>query len=206
MSISSENPATRPDVYRMLLAMLPNGRAWQSMDGALSYDIDPDTVAPGSVLRAFWWAAAAVFFTLEQNVDLLRSEAFAAAVLYDKDVWQEEYGLPSEDDPYGADFAAKMRAEPTTDPAEYEALVAALGWDTDMRWLRGSDPIFPGVFSTLHIIVHVATSTAVQPVPHVGHDSFHCGRSPLGTPDVSRIEKVMGRIIPAHADITSEAD
>lgn len=203
-TVITDEPRSRPEIFRMLMALLPNGRAWQSADGALSYDLDANTIVPGSTLRAFWWAVAGLFIDIETNTNQFRAESFSATVSADADAWLEEYGLPSDDDPYGTDFVTKAQARPTTDPADYAAMLAKLGWVADVRWLRGDDATFPGVFSTLHITVHEADSTALGPVPHYGHDSFHLGHSALGTPDVNRVKAIMAKMTPAHAVITTE--
>lgn len=186
----------------MLMALMPAGRAWQSSEGSISFEVDEATVIPGSTLRAFWWAISGPWKDAEDAVGALENEIFAATVSGDKDQWLEELGLPSTDDPYGEDFAAKMRSSAADTPATYQTLLANIGWSTTIRWLTGSDATFPGVFATLYIQVDTAASTAADSAsPHVGSPSFRVGYSTLGTADITRVAKIMERIIPAHTAV-----
>jgi len=178
--------------------MLPRGRAWQP-DAATGFGDTDETFVPATVMQCFWWAIAGTWKKAEDALNAILEEMFCETVSVDHDQWLEEYGLPNEADPYGDDYCAKSRAEPSDQPAAYDALLLELGYVTDSRWLRGGDSEFPGVRATLYIEVDADASEALVGPPVAGTATV--GTAIMGPADLTQFEKIMDRIVPAHAAI-----
>lgn len=187
---------TQADLLENMLALMPRGDAHQSNDGTL----DSST----SVMHAFWDGVSGPMFTLAQEIVNSYDEFFSFSANEDLDWWEEEYGLPDDCDPFANNLVAKVQTQGGTSIAYYEERAAALGWDTDMRFLKGDDVEFTGVTSTLHIVIHTATSSAAFVVTHFSN--WVLGISPLGAPNTTFLTCALDKIIPAHVAITSEVD
>ena len=194
--MSLECPA-QDDIYLGLLALLPRGRAWQTHDGSID--------RADSVLKSFWYAIAGVVEGVETDICGTFDEFFCATASDDIDLWQEEYGLPDDCDPWGDDVCAKVATLGGTSAAYYMALAEDLGYATEMRWLTGDDAEFPGVHSTLHVVIDTALSAALPSPLTLGIWVLGAPgvEGALGTPDTSRLECALDRIIPAHCQLTT---
>lgn len=184
---------TIDDVSEQLLALLPRGRAWQNHE-AMSV---PASV---SVMKKFWRGIAKPWTTLELAICDAWDNLFCATAVTDRDLWLEEYALPDECDPFGDNLCAKATATGGTSTAYYGAHIAALGYNVSLRWLKGYDPVYPGVTATLHAVIYPGVTTSPGGVASVG--GAVAGGSWLGEADLVRIICVLDRMIPAHLAIT----
>lgn len=186
---------SQDEILENMLALLPRGDAFQSNDAT----VDQTT----SVMQAFWAGVSGPMFTLSNAICATYDEFFSFTADEDLDLWQEEYGLPDDCDPFGGNLVAKVQTQGGTSIEYYEERALALGWDTEMRFLKGDDPEFPGVTSTLHVVIKTATSpAALVPVTHFSN--WVLGTSPLGEPSTTSLICALDKIIPAHVAITSE--
>lgn len=191
MSLSAPS---REEVYQTFVALLPRGRAWQTHDGAVDRN--------ESVLLRFLYALASVFAAAEAAIAACYDEFFAASAAADLDLWREDYGLPSACDLFGDDVAAKALCLGGTSAGYYQEVAARGGWVTTMRWLNGTDAQFPGVASTLHVIVDSAASTAGRDIAYSG--LAEAGRSAVGFPNPAALICGLENILPAHCAVTYE--
>jgi len=83
-----------------MLALLPPGRAYQLNDGG---------PWPGSVLYRFFDAVASMRAWFNQRICDMRREFFCATASETLDVWNAQYGLPDDCDPY-VDLCVKVAA------------------------------------------------------------------------------------------------
>src|SRR2546421_695582 len=113
---------TRDEILNSALALLPQGRAWQSNEGgpAVGYDIGFDPggyqdngfqaiFRQGSILRRFWKSVAGLFSFLNDRLCALRLEFWCATHVETHDLWMAEYGLPDACDPF-PDLCTKVAA------------------------------------------------------------------------------------------------
>lgn len=187
---------TQEETYKALMHLFPYGPAWQR-DGE-QVPIDDST------MRKTVNAIAMELNTYELAICQAFDELFCATTINDKDLWMEEYGLPNDCDPYGDNLCLKVGVIGNTRVGYYEELVADMGWDTDMRWLKGGDPVYPGVISTLHVKVYTSSSPSYH--PETDFSNWDIGKSPLGKSlqDIQNLVCTLSRIIPAHCAITYE--
>ena len=203
---------TRDEVTEMFLSLLPEGLAWQSKDGAIAVE--------DSVLKSFWYGIAGPWTELEDAICAQFDELFVATtsdpapfsealssnlgdgVFGDRDLWLADYGLPDDCDVSGASLDVLVAAAVGTEIDDYEALAAALGYDAQMRWLRGNDVEFPGVHSTLHVVIDSLSSASSALSSTSTFDTMIFDDIIFGDPEVVPLICVLDKMIPAHCAIT----
>jgi len=181
------------DMFLALMRLLPTGRAWQSEE----FSFDRDTV-----LKQFVSGIALSFLNLEEDSCQALNEWFCFASTIDKDAWELDYGIPDECDLYNASVCAKVSAQHSISAEALLQLLEANGYVATGRWLTGSDPEFPGVYSTFYAEVNSALSPAFD-LPVKLTFPLGAGRR-LGHPDLAQIQCMLERYIPAHCDTIVE--
>lgn len=183
------------EVFDSLMSLLPRGRAWQTHDATIARET--------SVLMAFMYGLAAYIKEhVEDDLCQAFDEMFCSTASVDLDLWQQDYGLPDDCDPFGDNLCAKVLAIGGTSLEYYVDIAAQLGWATTMRWLKGDDEEFPGVVSTLFISIDISESDSGW--TETRFSNWVLGESRLGSPDTSALSCALDRIIPAHAAIAYE--
>lgn len=199
-----DNPDICPDVDQVtdeLMALLPQGRAW-------------DPAAP--VRRAFWKGAAIAFQAMEARICALREEFFCATALVTADMWAADYGLPDACDPF-PDVCAKVAAMGATRCDYFADVAARAGWSIECIDDIGDCGGMVGAFVTgadytggymqpteLRLVVNIAGSPALA--AYAGRTDY-AGLMGMGEalscdPDISGLECIMARIVPAHVQVT----
>ncbi len=184
---------TRDEVYQTLLSLLPPGLAWQSDDAAGDRS--------ESVIRRYMYGLSKPFWDIEVALCESFDEMFVATATADMDEWLEDYGLPDESDPLGVTLAPRIRARDSTDVSNYLEIAEALGWSTQIRWLTGSDPEFPGVVATLYVLTDISTSPAAGEILDFGN--WELPDSALGVPTPVPLISLLDKLIPAECAILS---
>jgi len=218
---------TRDETLAALLALLPRGRAWQSnlggpepyRDAAFSagsfdpaaYDAKPTS---GSVMYRFWSAVAGVIDFAHQRLCALALEMFCATANETRDQWMIEYGLPDPCDAY-PDLCTKVAATGGT-RCEYFAVIASrAGWaiwcDDGSEWcgdqigdfFAGAGMIGNALAAVLTITVDTHASPSftgsVQTPPQPG--LLMAGLPLACDPDISSLQCLLERIVPAHVSL-----
>jgi uncharacterized protein YmfQ (DUF2313 family) len=108
---------TEADILPQLLAMLPRGRAWGNNDGAQT----------SGVRIGFWTVVAHLLAYINRRICDLREEFFCATAKETLDVWDAEYGLPDNCEPF-PNLCAKVAALGGTICSYYQQICAASGW------------------------------------------------------------------------------
>jgi hypothetical protein len=187
-------PLDTDAIAEMLFQMFPPGEAWQT--GIKLEETD-------SVMRAFAKALALECRRMDEAACLVFTESFVFSSVENLDLWQTEFGLPDECDPFGGDVAAKILARGhSPDPAWYMALAAAQGWTIDAKWLKDNDPAYPGVKSTLLVTIDATNSPAALGFMPM-RLPFELGRGiTLGVPPSTAVLQCqLDRIVPAEIAI-----
>lgn len=187
---------SRTQIAGMLHALFPPGRAYQRFDLG-------GVVREKSVFKSFLYAVAGPWLDME---------TIFAQALYEfspnsmteitEDLWMEEYGLPDACDPWGSDVAIKATTLGGTSAAYYEGLLSERGYAADMRWLKGHDAEFPGVHSTLHVVLNSSESGPAY--QEIDMANWTLNTSALGEPDLSGAICILDEVIPAHCAVTYE--
>lgn len=181
----------REVVAATIQALLPPGKAWQNHDASIARE--------DSVMKSFFYGLSQSFLDVETAICSAWNELFCSTAEIDLDLWLEDYGLPDETDPLGINLCAKVSAEGGTTTAYYEGLASFLGWSTEMRWLKGDDLEYPGVVSTLFVLIDITTSEAAGEITDLGN--WEIGLSPLGFPDPETLIAFLEKLLPAHCAI-----
>lgn len=184
---------TREEVYAMLMALAPRGRAWQTDDVS--------GARQGSVLKSFWYAVAGAWRSLETAVSATLGEWSPASTAVDRDLWMTDYGLPDACLPTGDDLLAAVRAGAGAPEVDWVAAAGLLGIVAQARWLKGNpnDPDYPGVTATLVLTLSTVMSfSAAQQPPRAG--SWQVGVQRLGELEIARITCMLEACLPAHID------
>lgn len=185
---------SRGECFGMLMGLLPPGRAWQRHDGAIE--------RRQSVLKSILWAIAGPWYSLEKAICDARDELHCATADVDLDLWYEDFGLPDDCDPLDGDLCAKAAAAGGTSIAYYEEIAARFGFVTAMRFLKGDDATYPGVWATLHVVIDEAASPAVSGITLIGN--IVVGVFRFGVPETAELACKLERMLPAHMNITYE--
>lgn len=183
----------RDECFQMFMSLLPRGLAWQDGGGIVARE--------DSVLQSFWYAIAGPWTDLESAICSQFNELFASTADGDLDLWFAEYGMLEGIDPFGLNLRAKVAATGGTRIEYYQDLAVALGWSTQMRWLKGDDPEFPGVWSTLYVLIDTTTSPALGDI--LDMENWVIGESALGGADVTDLISILNKLIPAHTEIVT---
>lgn len=199
---------TQAEILPQALALLPRGRAWSTHDGL---------PAEGTVLRRFWSAVAAVLAFANARICALREEFWCATQAETRDLWLAEYGLPDACDPF-PDLCAKVAALGPTRCDEFAAIALRAGWAIECIFASGQ--AFGQCWSfgcsqfgatgdpngTLRIRVLTASSPAWTAPPFTPwqFNQYQFGQ-PLGCgPDISGLQCLLARLVPAHCDVIWE--
>lgn len=173
--------------YLALFGLLPQGRAW----GTYPFSFDRDTN-----IKKIFYGIAGTWSRLETALCRSLNDWFCFASEDDLDRWATDYGIPDECDLYNASICAKVAAgQPPT--ADYLiALLAANGYVGTGRWLTGSDPEYPGVYSTFRVVIDPSISPAyldrtILPFPFADYRTF-------GYPSIEQVNCMLNRYLPAE--------
>jgi hypothetical protein len=180
-------------MYLALMKLMPPGAAWDNSD------------YPGSVdsnIRRFVNAIAGTWSRFETAMCEALDEWFCFAASADIDLWSLDYGVPDECDLYNASLCAKVAATHSVGAGALVSLLEDSGYNVEARWLTGNDPEFPGVRSTLRVMVDPYLSTAFTERTQLPF-RLGLGRR-LGEPDISPIICMLERYIPAHTVVLAE--
>lgn len=218
---------TDAEVLESALALLPQGRAWQSNEGgpAPGYGVgfDPGgfrdgafatTSKQGSILRAFWKAVADVYAFVNTRLCALRLEFWCATQSETRDLWMAEYGLPDACDPF-PDLCTKVAALGGARCEYFNEIVSRVGWTIDCDdqsascgdqmgcSVMGAAQMGAAKANTLRITVHTHESPAYtsgpQTPPLMG--LMQMGMPITCGPDITPLECLIDRIAPAHVTI-----
>ena len=196
---------TVDELQRELLALLPPGRAWGGAGGP----------SPTSTLAKFWRAAAVVIQALEQRLCDLRNEFWCASIAETRPEWLNEYGLPDACDPY-PDLCTKVAAVGGQRCEYFVAVAARAGWTIECRkdvqsragcmQAGCARPGYGDPQASLRIRVYLSRSSSY--INH-GTGPFQPGRSMAGQllgcgPDISPLQCILARLLPAHLKILWE--
>lgn len=179
-----------PEVNEIQIAflnLLPRGRAWGTHESLSQTRSD-------SVIRQFFKAIAISWKNFEDAMCQSFNEWYCATALYDKELWNLDYGVPDDCDLYNMNVCAKVGAIHSVDEDELISLLLSSGYQAEGRWLTGHDKEYPGVRSTLRIMVDPRLSTSVQVRTKLPHP---VGRT-LGAPDLNQIVCMLERYVPLH--------
>ncbi len=140
---SARAPFSCPTLEQSILAtaaLLPRGKAWPVNDGggtianflawlaALGDAIPaPGDWPPGFVQAGFIAALGTVRNWIESQFCALKAEFFCASAIETLDLWNAEYGLPDNCDPY-PNLCAKVGYFGSPQCASWAALAASIGW------------------------------------------------------------------------------
>jgi hypothetical protein len=180
-------------MYLALMKLMPPGAAWDNSD------------YPGSVdsnIRRFVNAIAGTWSRFETAMCEALDEWFCFASSVDIDLWSLDYGVPDECDLYNASLCAKVAATHSVGAGALVSLLEDSGYNVEARWLTGNDPEFPGIRSTLRVMVDPYLSTAFTERTQLPF-RLGLGRR-LGEPDISPIICMLERYIPAHTVVLAE--
>jgi hypothetical protein len=184
---------SQDEMYLALMKQLPPGAAWDNADYPGAID---------SVIRKFVYAIAGTWFRFEAAMCEALDEWFCFASTADVDMWSLDYGVPDECDLYNASLCAKVTATHSVGAGSLVDLLEASGYNVEARWLTGDDVEFPGVYSTLRVMVDPYLSTAFTDRTGLPF-RLGLGRR-LGAPDISPIICMLERYIPAHTVVSAE--
>lgn len=175
------------ETHIAFLSLLPRGRAWGTTESLSQTSYD-------TVIRKFFRALSISWTRFEDAMCQAFNEWYCATALYDKDLWNLDYGVPDDCDLYNMNVCAKVGAIHSVDADELISLLLSSGYQAEGRWLTGHDKEYPGVHSTLRITVDPRLSQAVQErtkLPHPVHRT-------LGAPDLNQIVCMLERYVPLH--------
>lgn len=197
---------TADDLLPQILALTPRGRAWGNNDGGPF----------AGVLLSFWTVLAHILAYVNTRICDLKLEFFCATANETLDVWDAQYGLPDDCDPF-PDLCLKVAAQGGARCEFYQAICASAGWvincesASDACGGRYGNARF-GCFSfgaidtnELRIVVETQASTAYVPpgslIPRFGAYRFGQPRG-CGEPNIQGLQCLIERVAPAHAVIT----
>lgn len=190
-------PALNQDeAFAVLRRLLPQGRAWQSHDAAIGRDV--------SVLQQALYAMAGPMAAMDEAAVAMADEFYCSTASQDVDLWLLDYGLPDDCDPFSASLCDKVLFTGGVSLGYYEQLVLAAGWSVDLRWLKGNDDTYPGVYATLHAVIDSANSPAVTEGAAILDGSWTLPDKHLAIVTAEDVVCLLDRIIPAYCAITYE--
>ncbi len=189
-------------------ALLPRGRAWPANDGGgtisnflawlagLGSTIPaPSDWPPGYVQAGFVAALGTVRNWVEAQFCALKDEFFCATASQTLDLWNAEYGLPDQCDPF-PNLCAKVAT--VGGGAAYGYLIsvaAALGWSISCAFTAPAE---------ITIYVYLSQSPSYQAVagapPLAG--LLLAGQRLTCPPDISQLTCAFDRIVQAHLAVT----
>ena len=196
---------TQAQCLSQMLMALPRGRAWETPQGTWRWK--------------FFNALAAVVAFANARICALADEFFCATQSETNDVWMRQYGLPDGCDPY-PNLCAKVQAQGQPNCAYWTAIAAASGFfiicgtrKTSLGARAGtaragcalaSDDTHP---ACIVIQVSLSRSRAYAGGPRTPTQAGHAlaGRPLACPPDLSPIECLLARILPADSLVTYKA-
>lgn len=186
----------RDQTFNALLALLPHGRAHQSHDGAITNS--------ESVLRAFWYAIAKPLQELQADICLAVDEFYCSSANKTLDQWHADYGVPDECEAISESLCDRALAIGFVTTAQYVEFAANVGVVLTARFLAGGDAVFPGVYSTLHVVIDSAASDALSTVIAFGVDAagWELALVPLGGTSSDPLLCIFAKLLPAHCALT----
>lgn len=192
---------TVEQICQMFMQLLPKGRALSTHDLSIPKENNP--------VRQFWCAVAQEWEKLERVAVEMVDEAFCTFARDDIDGWKQDYILPDEELVYGNNICSKSNRIGALTVAEYRRIAESIGWTLiDLRFLKGDDEEFPGVFATLYVEASIDSPIIGDPGVSLLGDDFILGSSVLGEiglPEaVAKLEGLYDRVLPAHVDLDVE--
>ena len=178
------------DCFLAFLALLPRGTAWDNT--VLSMD-------RGSVIRQFMSALALSWVKFEDAMCISLDEWICSTSDEDIDMWARDYGVPDECDLYNQNICAKVAANGAPTADYLRNLMTQSGYLGEVRWLAGDDVDYPGIYSTLYVIIDKENSPAFA---HSTLLSFKLGeKRALGSANTEAVECMLERYVPAHCGV-----
>jgi uncharacterized protein YmfQ (DUF2313 family) len=199
-----------PDLEQTLAsleALKPRGRAWQN---------SPFVTTENTVQRQTFRALAEPFRAANARLCALVAEFFCKSAVETLEIWNADHGLPDPCDPF-PDLCSKVNGVGDTTPAYAIAAALRLGWVIAIEEqfitagrssscgnaLAGASlcAAQQGVTWLVTIDTEASPSFEAQTgsVPLAGR--FLAGRSLSCLPDISALECILRRIMPAHVDL-----
>lgn len=207
-------------------ALLPRGRAWPANDGGgtiaaflawlAGLGSPPSTPAqwPAGFVQAGLIAAiGAVRNWIESRFCDLKNEFFCASAVETLDLWNAEYGLPDNCDPY-PNLCAKVGYFGSPHCASWAMLAASIGWSIACSdfgagtqagcCYAGNALADPGVQATIvTIIISLGGSSsygvALSTPSRAGR--MLAGQQQQCQADITSLECALQRIVPAHLTV-----
>lgn len=199
---------TLDEVHDYVLALLPQGRAWSTREGG---------PYPDDMLWQFWRSVAAEIQYVETRICDLKREFVCGTAAELLPVWQADYGLPDDCDPYG-DVCAKVAAEGGSRCEYFKTVAAAHGWSIDCIDIKdigascgcceagcvaAGEGVLPDQFV---IVVTLADSPAYAGPSDVQPEAgcYEAGFPIVCIPGLDSLYCLLERIIPAHLETIYE--
>lgn len=178
--------------YLALFNELPPGRAF----GTRPFTFDLDTN-----IKKFMHGIAGTWANLELAVCNALNEWFCFTAVDDLDAWSADYGIPDECDLYNQSLCAKVQASAPPTTGRLMALLEDSGYVGAGRWVTGSDPQYPGVYSTFKVTIDPLLSPAYLEWSIV---PFPLGDRHFGEPSIDEVQCMLQRYVPAHCAVDVE--
>lgn len=177
-------------VFLAFMSLMPRGTAWDNVD---------TTTNRSSVIRQFISAISLSWLHFEEAMCVSLDEWICKTSDEDLDMWALEYGVPDECDIYNQNLCAKVSATGSATAEYLNSLLEASGYAVEGRWLTGTDPEYPGVLSTFHVMIDPATSAALTERPIL---NFLLGTGirlgDVGGNTIEDLTCMLERYVPAH--------
>lgn len=109
-------PTTVDEVTSQIVALLPEGPAWEA--GRVS----------GTTMNGFWRGASGIYAYLNQRICDMLKEFYCDSIVESFDQWVKEYALGEDCDPYGHNLCAKVTAQGGASPAFFVQIARNNGW------------------------------------------------------------------------------
>ena len=231
---SARPPFTCPTLEQSIqatAALLPRGKAWPANDGggtianflAWLASLGNRIPAPGDwpagyVQAGFVAALGTVRNWIEGQFCALKDEFFCASATTTLDLWNAEYGLPDNCDPY-PNLCAKVGYFGSPHCPSWVALAASLGWSIACSDFGGGTQAGcchagnalanPGAQATIVTITVFLDSSGAYGIPMSTPSRagiFLAGQQQQCQPNITSLECAFQRILPAHLTVNYVTD
>lgn len=179
-------------IQTQLPMLLPPGPASQSDDNSLAH--------VNSYMNGFFRAISDELYNFDQAICKTFTEFYCHSADEDIDLWQAEYGIPDECDPFADDLCGKVSStgEIGGNLTYLASIAERLGWLVSLEYLKGAHPDFPGIRSTLLLEIDAPNSPALL---ITDFENWEIPGSPvgdLGESDIDPLICTYERVLPAH--------
>lgn len=231
---SARPPFVCPTLEQSILAtaaLLPRGKAWPANDGggtianflawlgALGSRIPAPGDWPAGFVQAGFVAALGTLRNwVEGQFCALKNEFFCASAVETLDLWNAEYGLPDNCDPY-PNLCAKVGYFGSPRCASWVALAASLGWSIACSDFQGgtqadccyvdnalANPGTQATIVTITVFLGESSSYGVALSTPSRADNFLADQQLQCQPDITSLQCAFQRLLPAHLTVNYVTD